>query len=185
MKATKLNAAVKVIAKIVEVMLWIATAVYAGMLVALVVAGAPLVRWVQEGLDSGNLFIVGDPNLLPVASDATVLARGFAVAAIAMVAMLGMMAVVFRNIHLIFSTSETESPFTKANVQRVRRIGELSIIAPIINTIFMVVVDLVVGSRKVEFFVNMQPIAFGLVVLCLAQFFAYGAELEHDVDGLL
>lgn len=130
MKATKLNAAVKVIAKIVEVMLWIATAVYAGMLVALVVAGAPLVRWVQEGLDSGNLFIVGDPNLLPVASDATVLARGFAVAAIAMVAMLGMMAVVFRNIHLIFSTSETESPFTKANVQRVRRIGELSIIAP-------------------------------------------------------
>lgn len=49
----------------------------------------------------------------------------------------------------------------------------------------MVVVDLVVGSRKVEFFVNMQPIAFGLVVLCLAQFFAYGAELEHDVDGLL
>ena len=44
MKATKLNAAVKVIAKIVEVMLWIATAVYAGMLVALVVAGAPLVR---------------------------------------------------------------------------------------------------------------------------------------------
>lgn len=102
-----------------------------------------------------------------------------------MVAMLGMMAVVFRNIHLIFSTSETESPFTKANVQRVRRIGELSIIAPIINAIFMVVVDLVVGSRKVEFFVNMQPIAFGLVVLCLAQFFAYGAELEHDVDGLL
>lgn len=185
MKATKLNAAVKVIAKIVEVMLWIATAVYAGMLVALVVAGAPLVRWVQEGLDSGNLFIVGDPNLLPVASDATVLARGFAVAAIAMVAMLGMMAVVFRNIHLIFSTSETESPFTKANVQRVRRIGELSIIAPIINAIFMVVVDLVVGSRKVELFVNMQPIAFGLVVLCLAQFFAYGAELEHDVDGLL
>ena len=35
MKATKLNAAVKVIAKIVEVMLWIATAVFPGICLSL------------------------------------------------------------------------------------------------------------------------------------------------------
>ena len=33
--------------------------------------------------------------------------------------------------------------------------------------------------------VGLADITYGLVVLCLSQYFAYGAKLEKDVEGLL
>lgn len=182
---TRLSQAMKTIAKIVEVVLWIVTAAYAGLVVALGVSGGPLVRWIQNGLDSGSLTLVDGANLPLMASDGTVLAGGIAIGAATMMLTTGIMAMVFGNIRLIFKTSETDSPFTKANVNRVRRIGELSVIAPLVNALGTVIGELVTRSPKVEFFVNMDMIVFGLVALCLSQFFAYGVKLEHDVDGLL
>ena len=47
-----------------------------------------------------------------------------------------------------------------------------------------IIVRLVAGD-VVEVSVGQSGIFMGIVVLCLTQYFSYGAALEEDVDGLV
>lgn len=48
-----------------------------------------------------------------------------------------------------------------------------------------VIIRLVIGVDAVEININQSGLFMGIIVLCLTQYFIYGAELEKDVDGLL
>lgn len=47
------------------------------------------------------------------------------------------------------------------------------------------VIRLVIGPEAAEISVSQSGIFMGIIVLCLTQYFIYGAALEKDVDGLL
>ena len=40
-------------------------------------------------------------------------------------------------------------------------------------------------SRDIALEIEFSEVLFGLVILCLSQYFSYGASLEKDVNGLL
>ena len=101
------------------------------------------------------------------------------------VIILSVMAMVFRNLHLIFKRSENASPFQKDNIRMMKEIGIFAIAVPVIGLVMSSIVRLVTGVETAEISVNMGGIFMGIIILCLTQFFVHGAELEKDVDGLL
>ena len=98
---------------------------------------------------------------------------------------LGLMAMVFRNLSLIFKRSENNTPFQKDNVRMMKEIGIFSIAVPVVGFVMSVIARIVIGAEAAEISINQSGIFMGIIVLCLTQFFAYGTELEKDVDGLL
>ena len=98
---------------------------------------------------------------------------------------LAVMAMIFRNLHLIFKKSENDSPFQKDNIRMMKEIGIFSIAVPVIGFIMSIIVRLVIGVDAAEISINQGGIFMGIIVLCLTQYFIHGANLEKDVDGLL
>ena len=97
-----------------------------------------------------------------------------------------------RNVHLIFKTSEGRTRFSKGatpfqpdNIRMVREIGIFMIAIPVVQFIMSIVARIALGPDMVESGIGMQKIFVGLVVLALSQYFAYGMQLQSDVDGLL
>ena len=98
---------------------------------------------------------------------------------------LTLMAMVFRNLSLIFKKSENSTPFQKDNIRMMKEIGIFSIAVPVVGFVMSVITRIAVGAEAAEISVSQSGIVMGIIVLCLTQFFVYGAELEKDVDGLL
>ncbi len=175
----KLNKAVTVLAKIFEVCFWVATALMAAVFLTGIIAPDKL-RFL---VDTGNITIRGFSIAVIDVPQETV------IKAIIMIGLTGMLicplnAMIFRNIYLIFKASENKTPFQPGNVRMVREIGIFCIAGPVVELIVSSVAQLFVGVLA-ETSVAMDGVFFGLVVLCLSQFFAYGMSLQEEVDGLL
>ena len=102
------------------------------------------------------------------------------------------MAMCARNVHLIFKTSEGktwfskgETPFQPDNIRMVREIGIFLIAIPVVQLIMSIIARIALGPDMVESGLGMQSIFTGVVVLALSRYFAYGMQLQNDVDGLL
>lgn len=176
--------ATKIVAKILEVVHWFAAGVMA--LTAVCSFAAP--QWVafipNSASDAGAAVVYGfELALIDPAGEMSMTA--LSLAAICAVLLYCCMAMVFRNICLIIRRSETGSPFQKDNIRMVREIGIFSIAMPIIGLIFSIITQLVIGSHNIEMSVRLDGFVTGIIVLSLTQFFAYGAGLEKDMDGLL
>lgn len=189
----KMNKAIMIIAKIAEVMNWIGAAV---MLVGTIIVSCkklgfmdfletlneePLTEMTVSGF---SISIVNNAGLY----DTAALIIFFIVGMISAITM----AMIFRNCYLILRTTEGktwfskgETPFQPDNIRMVREIGIFSIGLPIVQTIFSIIAKLIIGVDNVETSVQFTGFIFGLVSLCLSQYFSYGAELEADVEGLV
>ena len=182
-----LNKLGKVITKILEVFHWVGTA----LMLAAAVCSAAAPDWVKYfvGFDAkdccgANLEVYGFEVNVPVAGG-NVNMTFFLIFGIGATMILAVMAMVFRNLHLIFKKSEDATPFQKDNIRMMREIGIFAIAVPVIGFIMSVVVRLVTGVEAAEISIDMGGIFMGIIVLCLTQFFVHGADLEKDVDGLL
>ena len=182
-----LNKLGKVITKILEVFHWVGAA----LMTAATVCSAVAPDWVKYfvGFDAKeccgvNLDVYGFEVNLPVANG-NVDMTAFLIFGIGAVIILVVMAMVFRNLYLIFKNSENTTPFQKDNIRMMREIGIFSIAVPVIGFIMSVIIRLVTGVETAELSIDMAGIFMGIIVLCLTQFFVHGAELEKDVDGLL
>ena len=182
-----LNKLGKVITKILEVFHWIGAAL---MTVATVcsVAAPRLVKHVvsfdAQECCGADLDVYGFEVNAPVVNGKVDLSS-FVIFGIGAVIILVAMAMIFRNLYLIFKKSENSTPFQKDNVRMVREIGIFSIAIPVIGFIMSIIVRLVTGHETAEISIDMSGIIMGIIVLCLSQFFAHGVALENDVDGLL
>ena len=182
-----LNKLGKVITKILEVFHWVGAA----LMTAATVCSAVAPDWVKYfvGFDAkeccgANLDVYGFEVNLPVANG-NVDMTAFLIFGIGAVIILAVMAMVFRNLHLIFKKSENATPFQKDNIRMMREIGIFSIAVPVIGFIMSVIIRLVTGVETAELSIDTAGIFMGIIVLCLTQFFVHGAQLEKDVDGLL
>ena len=183
----KINKVGSIIAKILEVFHWIGAVLMA--LATICSVTAP--KWVKYfvGFDAkeccgANLEVYGFEVNAPVING-NVDMTSFCIFGIGAVIILVVMAMVFRNLHLIFRNSENATPFQKDNINKLRGIGYFSIAVPVIGFIMSIIVRLVTGVETAEISVDTTGIFMGIIVLCLTQFFIHGAELEEDVDGLL
>lgn len=98
-------------------------------------------------------------------------------------AILVLMGFIFRNVNLIFRKTNTDSPFSQTNVTLIKQIGFAAISLPIVKLIANIILGLLTGTFALG--VELSEVLFGLVILCLAQYFVYGSQLERDVEGLL
>jgi len=94
-------------------------------------------------------------------------------------------ALIFRNVYLVFRKKNVESPFSPENIKRIRNIGILAIAMPISKAIMGVLFVIVTHTTNFMLSISLSEFVIGLVALCLTQYFAYGTQLEKDVDGLL
>ena len=182
-----INNIAKIITKIVEVFHWVGV----GIMAVSTVCALAAPQWVGlfVGLDAkeccgANIEVYGFEVNAPVVNgnvDMTI----FFLFGIGAVIILVLIAMVFRNMHLIFKKSENGTPFQKDNVRMLKEIGVFSIAVPIVGLIMSAIIRLVVGIEATEASANMSGIFMGIIVLCLTQYFVYGTELEKDVDGLL
>lgn len=189
----KMNKAIMIIAKIAEVMNWVGAAV---MLVGTIIVSCkklgfldfleqineePITEMTVSGFSISVLNNTGTYNI-------TALIVFFIVGIISALTM----AMIFRNCYLILRTTEGktwfskgETPFQPDNIRMVREIGIFSIGLPIIQTLISIIARIIIGVDNVEISVQFTGFVFGLVALCLSQYFSYGAELEADVEGLV
>lgn len=177
--------ATKYVAKIFEVLHWVAAGVMA--VTAICVFAAP--QWLTFVLDPGadrpgvtNVYGF-ETTLTDAAGNLSV--KALFLAALGAVLLYALMAMIFRNIYLIIKRSESDSPFQKDNIRMVREIGIFSIAIPAIGLVMSIIIGIATGPDAVETSVNLSGFVTGIVVLSLTQFFAYGASLERDMDGLL
>lgn len=99
---------------------------------------------------------------------------------------------IFRNVNLILRTmkgktwfAKGETPFQKDITRMVREIGIFLILIPVVQTIISAIFRPVIGMEIAEMSVDMSKIITGIVVLALSEIFAYGENLEKDVEGLV
>ena len=177
----------RIVTKVLEVFHWVGAALMA----AAAVCSAAAPQWVGHfvGLDAreccgADLEVYGFEVNAPVLNG-TVDMTSFLLFGIGATVILAVMAMVFRDLHLIFKTSEHGTPFQADNIRMMREIGIFSVAVPVIGLVMSVVVRLVTGVETAETSVDMGGVFAGIVVLCLTQYFVHGAELENDVDGLL
>lgn len=183
----RMNKLGMVITKIAEVFHWVGAALMA----AAAVCSKAAPEWVGffVGFDAkeccgANLKVYGFEVNAPVVNG-NVDMTSFFIFGIGAVLILSLMAMVFRNLHLIFQRSENTTPFQKDNIRMLREIGIFSIAVPVIGFVMGTIVRLVTGVETAEISLDTAGIFMGIIVLCLTQFFVHGAELEKDVDGLL
>ena len=188
---SKLNKAVTIIAKIAEVFMWIGAA-FSVVITGLVVTNNQhLMGFFTDAADQ-SVLATGGFSIMTEGLTSNQLTAAFIVFFITLLITCVLLALVFRNIHLIFDTaagktkfSVGETPFQPEIIRMVREIGIFCIAIPIIELLMSIIGTVAIGSDAAEISVTFGGIFIGLVVLCLSQFFTYGAQLQQETDGLV
>lgn len=180
-----MNKIFMVILKILEVMHWIGSVSMIAVFI-LSLTGSAGIRNIAElaGAEGDTMLNTYGYEVSFTDNTGTLSLKAIALFAIGSVFILSLMAMVFRNAYLITKKSRHTTPFQKDNIRMVREIGIFTIAVPAIALIMTCVIHLVFGSG-IETSVRFDSIVIGIVALALTNVFAYGAELQTDVDGLL
>ena len=177
----------KIVTKIVEVFQWVG----AGLILAATVCALVNPDWVGYfiGYDAkeccgADLSVYGF-EIHAAVTDGQIDMTALCLFGIGATLILALIAMIFRNLHLIIKKSEGRTPFQPDNVRMFREIGIFSIAVPVIGLIMSIIARIVIGVEVAEISNSFEGFVIGIVVLCMTQFFAHGIELEKDVDGLL
>lgn len=184
MKNNKLYSFTKTVSRVLQIiMIVVATLCVLGGVVVFFALGDSTLEYIKQQIINGNITINELGMSLDKFSDMRVIGVfGCLYGFICMV--LG--SLIFGNIYKVFKNIEKDTtPFTKENVRLVKYIGIYSIAAPFVSVVVDVVMSLVAKNTYFNVSLNVTAVFMGFVVLCLSQFFAYGVELEDEVEGLL
>ncbi|MDE7227587.1 MAG: hypothetical protein K2N31_04660 [Treponemataceae bacterium] len=186
----KWNRGIRTVARIAEIIYFVLAAALVALAVASVVRADTLGGMII--LSNGGDASVGTNGFEIAIADRDGNAIPAAVTLIAVVGIVTMfcMAMIFRNIRLIFAAAQgvcrTDGAliFTPDIVRLVREIGTFCMAIPLAGFAALAAGRLIIGPG-LEASVQLHGLAIGFAVLCLSRFFAYGAELEHEVEGLV
>lgn len=169
-----------------EVLCWIATALMVVLVIVWLVLGAlPNEPW-TDGLSSASFGLSLNGLAVTVGStNGQINNVAVLLCLVASVLIYGCMAMIFRNANLILQWAKVSSPFCAENIQRLKKISYYAIAIPAINLVLFLVCWLLLGVSAVEYSGDTTWILVAVLIFCLTQFFTYGAQLEHDVDGLV
>lgn len=183
MQKSNLRNITAVMAKIIEVLSWIgAVCIVLSMIVLFATRDMIAEAYKSGAFDSQSISVTG------VDSEAFInsLTNGSGIVALVpFVFFCALSALIFRNIYKVFQKANGDSPFSEANVKRIKNIGYYALAIPVSKIVMYAVFAVIVGINNLNISISLSEVVFGLVALCLAQYFAYGAELQREVDGLL
>lgn len=189
----KLNTAGLWLAKILELLHWGAEAAMLVLLVLSLAAKNWLCGWLAQGVPAfGSSLTTYGFELTIAGAGGAVNPTAVTLFSVGAALIFALMAMVFRNVYLIFKTAQGKTsfsvggtPFQKDITRMVREIGIFYISVPAVGLIMSVVSRLVLGAEHAEISVGIEGVITGILLLCLSQVFAYGSRLQGDVDGLL
>ena len=188
-----LNKVTMIGAKILEILHWFTTAI---MLV--IAAGCLFMRERLADLLTAGVVSQGTEltsygfEITAVQADGTLDMTAVLFFAVTAVICLSLMAMVYRNVYLIVRTAagttsfaREATPFQKDTIRMVREIGIFLISQSAVCLVMSIIARLFIGVEVAELSVNLDSLLMGVVALSLSQIFAYGTQLQEDVDGLL
>jgi len=181
----KINKLAQALSKGMEILHWAAALLMLALAVYSAVAGTRLGALLEMGISSqGATMSTYGFEVTVLDSGGSLNVKLFFLFSLAAVVILSLMAMVFRNVHLVLKNVENATPFQKDNIRMVREIGIFSISVPVFGMFMSFIMRLAAGP-DIEASMRINGLMMGLVVLCLTQVFAHGTELEQEVDGLL
>lgn len=178
-----------IVAKIVEVWHWVGVAAMALVLIlSFAVRDAVIDAFntvFTHNQSAGTSFSMYDFDLVVISENANINLSGLRIGFVCGIILLAIWAMVFRNFYLIAkNTMKPEcSFFCKDNLRMIKEIGIFAIASPVVSLIFSILARVILGHAEIA--VSLNGFIIGLVVLFLTQFFAKGAELETEVEGLI
>jgi len=178
--------AAKIFTKIMEVGHWVAV----GLMSAAGILAAVAPQWLKYVMDVESLAQETEVSAYGFAVNATDGAGHINYTTVVLFALgatvvFALMALAFRNLHLIIKRSEHATPFSDENINSLKWISRFSILVPLVGLVMSAVIHLVVGENAAEISLDQSGIVMGIIVLCLTQYFIHGAQLEKEVDGLV
>lgn len=190
-KIKGLNRFTMVLAKVIELLYWIA----AGFVAALLVLSLAVGGWLAEQLSRGQQALGIYENALTthgfeltVVQNGSIDMRAVALFCAASAAILVLMAMVFRSIWRIMKEAGDtpgEKSFQINAARRVRHIGFLFLGITAVLLTASTAAALILGPENSEVSIKIEYLLLGLMMLYLAQIFAYGEGLQKDLDGLV
>lgn len=189
----KLNTFALTISKALEILHWVGTASFLAVFVLSLAAGSWLSAMLAQFLPADGILAVAGFELSVLSPEGTVSGGAVTLFSVGAVLILSLMAMVFRNVYLILKTADGKTwfsqggtPFQKNITRMVREIGIFYLSIPVIGLVLSTAARLVLGPDIAEVGgIDIQGFVTGILLLCLSQFFAYGTQLQKDVDGLL
>lgn len=188
----KLNSVIKVLAKIFEVIHWVAAGLSAvalvlvsafwGKLNDLVASG---VIDVDKNLDMYALTVHSEGAQMPSLAAVWVLALGAIATFVLMALILHYVYDIIKPLTVEQPDGTVATPFTETTVDKVKQIGYLTIAIPVISLVVTLFGTVLQDNGMLEISVDLSWILIGLIVLSLSQIFAHGVSLERDVEGLV
>ncbi|MCR5846166.1 MAG: hypothetical protein K6G78_06315 [bacterium] len=185
-----LNTASRIIAKIGEVIYWIIAAAMIPCIIA-TATGKMNLGDAIEILSDGSAIDLAASGFSIETTAVSISATELMIFFITLLITAVLMAMIFRNVYLIFKTaigktkrSIGPTPFQPETVRMTREIGYFAIAIPLIQLVISIIAGFAFGGT-LEMSVDLGTVAFGIIVLCLSQFFTYGMQLQQEVDGLV
>lgn len=173
-----------VLSKICEVLLWVAAAV----VVVSILLSFFAVGYLDEAYEDGTLIVEQTPFFdealfAPINANGTLNGTALACFLLLCFPLIVLMALVFHEICGAIKLARNGSPFQPEVVRKVRHIGYLYAAGVAVGFVLELGGSVLMGAS--EGFINLGDIVTAFIILWLTQVFAYGAELQNDVDGLL
>ena len=188
----KLDRAIIIISRIVEVFLWVGCGLSIIITILFATGKLNLVRYFTSATPETPILTSYGFTLNTLDAAGKPMIGAFVLFFITLVITFALMALCARNVYLIFKTSQGltafskgKTPFQEDNIRMVREIGVFLIAIPAVQLVMSFIATLALGLDAVESSVNLAGVFVGLVVLALSRYFAYGAQLQDDVDGLV
>ena len=185
---------VTVLAKVLEIFAWVGSALSAVSVAVIAFGKLELLKYFSNIQTAGDLT-VGGLNIDLATIDQASFTRAFVIFFITALIAFLLMAMVFRNVYLIFKTAQGKTKFSKGVtpfqpdiIRMIREIGIFCLAIPVVQLIMSLIARFVLSTTQapeIAVSLDFTGIFFGLVVLCLSQFFAYGAKLQEDTEGLV
>ncbi len=172
----KLLKAGKIITRTLEVFAIIGTILCLGMTVMAFVNP----QWL---LENGTMTVNGIEISKPlerIANPSIPMAIIFLTGAVATV----LAALMLHRMHGIIVETMAGRPFQPCTVKWMKQIGYCAVVMPLVGAL-MSTVAMLINVDGIYATLDLSGLLMGVLVLCLTHVFAYGLELQKDVDGLL
>ncbi len=188
----KLEKAVIVISGICEVFMWVGAILSIVMIVLSSIGRIDLLKYVASVDSTTKELTMGGFSIGVTDAAGNHVSATYVIFSVTMLLTFLLVGMICRNVNLIFKTtagktwfSQGNTPFQPDNIRMVREIGIFFIFIPVIQLIMSIIARIVIPFDYIEASVGMQNVFVGLVVIALSQYFAYGMELQNDIDGLV
>ena len=93
-------------------------------------------------------------------------------------------ALMVHRMHGIIVETMAGKPFQPCTVKWMKQIGYCAVVMPLVSAV-MSIVAMLISVDGIHATLDLSGLLMGILVLCLTHVFAYGLELQKDVDGLL